>query len=112
MFPRHTKKLLFGAAFLLLMNHLWAGMYPDEAHATKSTVTVHIVWMPTFKATDAFCQLSMPPKGDKDLTTVGCFDSHTNTIYAVQPSNFNDHFHLEILGHEFWHALGAEHPAK
>lgn len=119
MFPRHSKKLLFGAAFLLLMLHLaHAGpkhsskMFPDEAHATRTTVTVHVVWLPSFRATDAFCALSMPPKKDKSLTIVGCYSPHNQTIYAVQPDSFNDNVHLEILGHEFWHALGAEHPAK
>lgn len=41
---------------------------------------------------------------------VGCYNPSSSTIYAVEPRNFNDTTYLEILGHEFWHALGAEHP--
>lgn len=107
MFLGLTGKLLFGVAFLFPLV-VASGQYPDSAKSTKTTVTVHVVWLPSFKAVDAFCSLDMP-KGDGKI--VGCFDPKVNTIYAVEPKNFNDAVRLEILGHEFWHALGARHPA-
>lgn len=108
MFPRWTKKLLFGVAFLLSFSFFaQADRYPDSAQSNKTTVTVTVVWLPTFSAVDAYCKL---PHRDPHTITFGCFNPDTNVIYAVQPSSFNDHFRLEILGHEFWHALGAVHP--
>jgi hypothetical protein len=98
-------KLLFGVAFFLPVLTL-AGQYPDEAKSTRTTVTVHVVWLPSFEAVHAVCTFQMAERG-----VVGCYDPSTQTIYAVEPRNFNDNFLLEILGHEFWHALGAEHPA-
>lgn len=104
------QKLLFGVAFFLPL-YCWAepphGQYPDHAQSTETTVTVHVVWLPSIKAVNALCGFLMPHPG----TIVGCYNPLTHTIYAVEPENFNDAFALEILGHEFWHALGAEHPA-
>lgn len=102
-----TKKLLFGAAFLLFASFAIGDRYPDHAVADKTTVTVNVVWLPSFAATDRFCQL---PKHDENTIVYACYNPEKNTIYAVQPSSFNDHFKLEVLGHEFWHALGARHP--
>jgi hypothetical protein len=110
MFRASTLKLLFGVAFLLPAH---ADQYPDHAKSTRTEVTVRIVWLPNFRMVDAACALTNgdpPSKGPKIF--VGCFDPRTSTIYAVEPSSFNDSFRLEILGHEFWHALGAEHPAN
>lgn len=101
-------RLLFGVAFFssVLAADAPPGVYPDSAKSTKTTVTVHVVWLPTFEAVHSICTIQLAEQG-----VVGCFNPATNTIYAVEPVNFNDHFKLEILGHEFWHALGAQHPA-
>lgn len=118
MLPSSTlPRLLSGVAFLLLVGcaavaspqdpQAPQGQYPDRAKSTKTKVTVTLVWLPDFPAVHAMCSFLM----EANSMIVGCFDSRTNTIYAVEPQNFNDHFRLEILGHEFWHALGAEHPA-
>lgn len=105
------KRLLCGVAFLLPVGLLSApqGQYPDAAKSNKTTVTVHIVWLPNFAAVNAMCGFLAQTPVERAI--VGCYNPKTNTIYAVEPENFNDHFRLEILGHEFWHALGAEHPA-
>lgn len=112
------KKLLCGAAFFITaVLPAFAGGYqpldyPKEAHATQTTVTVNIVWLKSYDSVDVVCNLLdgvFPPPNDGTMI-VGCFDPRDNTIYAVQPRNFNDSEHLEILGHEFWHALGALHP--
>jgi len=104
-FTHTVQKLLFGVAFLLALTAN-ADQYPDHAKSTRTTVTVNIIWLPTFEAVHAICTFMH----ETQQGVVGCFNPATNTIYAVEPESFNDHFHLEILGHEFWHALGAQHP--
>lgn len=95
--------LLFGVALFSS-----AAQYPNRAQATRTTVTVNVVWLPDFATANQVCgMLGQPaPTG----TILACYHPASNTIYAVQPTSFNDEFHLTILGHEFWHALGAEHP--
>lgn len=109
------KKLLFGAAFLFLLAALpaVAGQYPDEAHSTRRATFVRVVWMPSLMAVNHMCSklMGIPPDPKDGSMIVGCYNPVTKTIYAAEPRNFNDHYRLEILGHEFWHALGAEHPA-
>lgn len=91
-----------------------AAQYPDHAKSTETTVTVHIVWLPSHKITNQFCasMMGIPTPKPEDGTIVGCYNPESSTIYAVEPKSFNDHFGLEVIGHEFWHALGAEHPAS
>ena len=36
-------------------------------------------------------------------------DGKSCVIYVVQPRNFQDDGRLAVLGHEFWHCLGARH---
>lgn len=104
-----VKKLLLGAAFFMPLLGL-AAQYPDHAKSTRTTVTVHVVWMPSYRAVTVWCSfLNGEPPPERGMI-VGCYHRLTSTIYAVEPKNFNDHEKLEILGHEFWHALGAEHP--
>lgn len=108
-----ARKLLFGAAFFLLAFAFslgYADQYPDSAKSRYSTVTVTVVWLPSTKAVNRFCSHMMGQPIPKDGAIVGCYDPDTGTIYAVEPKSFNDHFRLEVLGHELWHALGAEHP--
>lgn len=99
-------------ALALFVCPLGAGIiqYPPEAHATETTVTVRVVWLASYAEVNRVCHMIDKSRPDPDATTsiLACF--WNNTIYAVQPANFNDEFNLMILGHEFWHALGAEHP--
>lgn len=85
------------------------GHYPPEAHSTRTTVTVNVVWLPDFRMVDLVCAYLSHEKPEGRIK--GCFDPMTTTIYAVEPSSFNDMRLLGILGHEFWHSLGAMHPA-
>lgn len=87
-----------------------AAQYPDSAKSTETSITIHVIWLPSHKATNQLCSALMDqPPPDKG-TIVGCYNPETHTIYVVEPDSFNDHFGLEILGHEFWHSLGATHP--
>lgn len=98
--------LLFGVA--LFASSSSAGPYPPSAKSVLSTVTVKVVWLPNEKLVDTVCSTLARRKPNN--TIVGCFYSPSSTIYAVEPKSFNDIPALIILGHEFWHALGAEHP--
>jgi hypothetical protein len=103
------KHLITGLALtgLALFSSSFA-QYPDHAEATLNTTTVTVVWLPDFETADLVCGYigGIPKQG----TILACYAYLTHTIYAVQPSSFNDQYRLMILGHEFWHALGAEHP--
>lgn len=104
---RNLFGLLFGVALSLsaaATNH-----YPPTASGTRTTVTVRVIWLDSFKHVDVFC--SWLAKETPQQSILGCYDPSTVTIFAVQPTSFNDVHKLEILGHEFWHALGAQHPA-
>lgn len=107
MFRSWIKPLIAGA-FFLLATLAHADQYPDSAGSTQVRVTVTVVWLKDFEAVDTVCSALGWAKPGNDI--VGCYHPATQTIYAVQPTNFNDYLHLTILGHEFWHALGAEHP--
>ena len=82
--------------------------YPLHAKSTDTTITVNVIWKQNVKDVDSICNElgGKKPTG----TIIGCYDYNTKTIYAVEPTSFNDEPRLFILGHEFWHALGAEHP--
>lgn len=75
--------------------------YRFYAPPTKTLVTVQVMWVGAESAR-AIC------KGG-----AACwFPSATgqpDLIVAEQPENFNDERRLMILGHEFFHALGAQH---
>lgn len=109
-----AKKLLFGAAFFLALSAsaTHTHQYPDEAKSTQTTVTVHILWMPSWAAVTHFCSWIAGEAVPTDGIILGCYVPSKSTIIAVEPKNFNDHRLLEVLGHEFWHALGAKHPAN
>lgn len=100
-----TLGLLFGVA---LFSAQAADRYPPSAKSTRTTVTVHVVWLENQKTVDAVC--STLAGGSPEGKIAGCYFETNSTIYTVQPKSFNDTYWLSILGHEFWHALGAEHP--
>lgn len=97
--------LLFGVA---LFSAQAADRYPPTAKSTRTTVTVNIVWLENQKIVDAVCSAlaDSAPTG----RIAGCYSEVYSTIYTVEPRSFNDNYWLVILGHEFWHALGADHP--
>lgn len=105
------KRLLFGLALMWGLAHFsFADQYPPHAESTRTITTVRVVWLPDIRTVDMVCNYldgrihpTKPPN-----VILGCYLD--DTIYAVQPKSFNDEFFLTILGHEFWHALGAEHP--
>ena len=75
---------------------------------TTTYYTFDPIEQESLKDVDAICnKLNGAPPSNSIL---GCYDPRTQTIYAVEPTSFNDGNRLLILGHEFWHALGAEHP--
>ena len=80
--------------------------YPDEAKSTRTAVFVRVVFMEP-EEVNKFCNDGVV---SDEYVILGCYDPRNNTIYAPEPRNFNDLERLEILGHEFWHALGADHP--
>lgn len=104
-----VKHLLIG--LLLLGGALFsakADRYPDSAKSTRNVTTVRVLWLKDFVEVDIACTFlnnESPGQGVK-----GCYSESRNLIIAVEPTSFNDHYRLMILGHEFWHALGAEHP--
>ena len=85
-----------------------AQQYPDHAQSTRTTVIVKVIWYETRAAVDIACSELREEPAEGNI--LACYDPRTRTIHAVEPVSFNDLLGLTILGHEFWHALGAEHP--
>lgn len=79
--------------------------YPATSQSTKNVVFVRVQWMSP-EEVNVFCNNGVK---SEEYIFLGCFDPSNNTLYVPEPRNFNDYERLEILGHEFWHALGAEH---
>lgn len=107
------KQLLprFGGVFFCLFTALSAvaGPYANTIKGPTqiTTVTVTVVWLePT--AVDAVCSFLLGVPAAQKLA--GCYNPLTKTIYAPEPRSFEDYYRLMLLGHEFWHALGADHP--
>lgn len=104
------KGLVFGLALFFVCSG-WASnaaAYPDHAESTLTDVTVHVAWLPDYATVDAACAAL---DGEiADGTILACYYPPDHLIIAVEPTSFNDHFNLSIIGHEFWHALGAKHP--
>lgn len=102
-------RFIVGTLFALGANVGWSEYYPDRAESDRTDITIHIIWLKNYAEVSRACselEGIYPPKS----IIYGCYFRMANTIYAVQPESFNDYEHLVILGHEFWHALGAEHP--
>ena len=87
--------LIYGASELLAAGYRW---YQPP---TKTQVNAQVRWVGVEEAR-AVC------KGGEACY----FESATGNadlIVAVQPKDFNDERRIMILGHEFFHALGAQH---
>lgn len=111
MLRRLAKRLLFGVAFFsfAVCARPPIQRYPDAAKSTTNIAVVGVVWLSSLQAVNNACAFL---SGEDPTTTrfYGCYSPATKIIYTVEPTSFNDHFALEVLGHELWHALGAEHP--
>lgn len=79
---------------------------PMIAPPSKGQVTVAIYWHEGVDEIAKFCQIntsgivyecSISLPGDKCV------------IHAVKPKDFNDQARIALLGHEFFHCLGAQH---
>lgn len=101
-----NRKGLFVALFLVVVSACNAAQYPDHAQSTETVTNVRVVWLDP-ALVDKACRSKDAPD---DEVYLGCYDPSTHTIYAPEPRSFNDRWRLSILGHEFWHALGAKHP--
>lgn len=108
MTSRGFKPWLLGAFFSFMALSANTAQYPDEAHATHEVVIVRVQWG-TPAEVDKICAGINGEKPEGKI--YACYHRYSRTIYAPQPRSFNDWWRLAILGHEFWHALGAEHPA-
>lgn len=98
--------LLFAALVLLS-----ACQQDDTQRAAASKwndAVVHVVWGADQKTVDAMCREA---GGTKPAEYGACAAVSRNscTIYAVEPTSFNDKPALQRLGHEAWHCFGAEH---
>ena len=85
------------------------GDFDHNAATRKSitnTTTINVVWFNNDEQVSSACA-----KEGLTYKANGCAFGNTNncTIYAVEPSSFRDDTRLQILGHETWHCLGAEH---
>jgi hypothetical protein len=104
------KGLLFGVAFFSFVaaacaQHPKLDPYPASAKSTTNVALVGVIWLPTLKDANAACAAQIG--ADPTTTRIyACYNSDSHIIYTVEPTSFNDHFGLEVLGHEFWHALG------
>lgn len=82
---------------------------PTITKSTTTTVKVYVQWHESVDSITKACS------DNKNILIYGCavsFTSKENSIciiHAMEPKNFSDAPKLAILGHEFWHCLGARH---
>lgn len=74
--------------------------------ATVKQTTVYIRWVNTKAEANRICASKGAPEYS-GACAYGTTDSCN--IVAIQPKDFNDTAALAVLGHEFWHCLGAKH---
>lgn len=68
---------------------------------TRSMVTVSVEWMDEDQINDV-CKRSYRVNGCA-IAGSPC------RMYVTEPKDFNDRDALVVLGHEFFHCLGAQH---
>lgn len=80
---------------------------------SADTLLVSVEWTEDLKKIAQEC-----PGEVKGKVTVGCavwtlkaFGTASCVIWIQKPRDFNDHFRLEVLGHEIFHCAGADHAA-
>lgn len=75
--------------------------------SSLTEVTVAVKWVKTVDQLNSVC-------GSPNRLTYGCAISLGNhcTIHVIEPRDFNDVPLLAMLGHEFWHCLGARHARR
>ena len=81
---------------------------PQPPLTVKSSipeVTVKVNWVQSVDQISQAC-------GANNRLLYGCAYSYPGNrceIYVIEPRDFNDIALLAMLGHEFWHCLGARH---
>jgi hypothetical protein len=110
------KKTLLGvfivlALFLLMSCDQQAGkQYETTSKDRITSTTIQVIWLSEDRV-DAKCKsLGL----NSALAYRGCARSRPEDItvcevYAVRPTDFDDHDTLYHFGHEVWHCLGAQH---
>lgn len=106
-------KILFLVSFAFLTGCYSITHYPEQQHTiSKSTIThteVKVIWHKDVDEMPKEC------KRFSNATLYGCamvFKNEKKSVcilHAIEPNNFNDTAKLAVLGHEFWHCLGARH---
>jgi hypothetical protein len=74
--------------------------------ATVKQTTVYVQWVRNKAEGNRICASKGAPEYS-GACAYGTTDSCN--IVAIQPRDFNDTEALAVLGHEFWHCLGAKH---
>ena len=79
--------------------------------STRNQVLVRVVWMQSFEEAQERCIKDGDAQVSPGMRIMGCYIEREKekVIYAVEPAGFDDYDKLIVLGHEFWHALGANH---
>jgi hypothetical protein len=98
-----------GVALVALVLLVSCDKFYDYETTSKSTITTNTVTVKWFDSDKEVAEACVT-EGLHHIAN-GCAFGTTShcTIYAVQPSSFDDKHRLEILGHELWHCLGATH---
>jgi uncharacterized lipoprotein NlpE involved in copper resistance len=95
-----------------------SGQYKTTSKDRWEDATVHVNWVRDQTALNEKCQSfaakytgNHPAQFGACTLVVSDGKSSTGTceIYAIRPRSFNDNANLRVLGHEFWHCLGATH---
>lgn len=103
---------------LLLVSILLTGCHSIDAYpntqspllskSTVNSVYVHVRWHKSVDTlTDACTNDNRLMYGCAYFTTIE--NKNFCVIHAIEPKDFGDAAKMAILGHEFWHCLGARH---
>lgn len=102
---------------LLILCLLLSGCHTISAYpvgqpdlVTKSSLTevrVSVNWVKSVDQLNSLCRVP-------DKIVYGCAFSYENycKIHVIEPRDFDDIALLAMLGHEFWHCLGARHKLR
>jgi hypothetical protein len=83
-------------------------IYNDHYPSTLTTVKVEIEWFDSEVELNEMCwRIGLDSRNHYTGCSIKVKD--IGYIYVVKPKDFNDHFRLEVLGHELYHMLGAYH---
>lgn len=106
-------KFLSLVALLFLTGCYSITHYPEQQDTiSKSTIThteVRVIWHKSVDEINAACRFKT------NRITYACASVFIQNqrsiclIHTIEPNDFTDQVRLMILGHEFWHCLGARH---